>query len=255
MYNKKAFLYDLIYSFKDYKQETSILLEILKKHNVKPESSNVLEAACGTCNHMKYYAPNFNQVIGFDLNSEVIEIGKKKIEKIGNAKELFTFDMTDENLLNKLQISFQVILCLFGSIGHIFPSEKAEKVFKNFYALLSKNGIAIIEPFIDPNDYIPGYSDITTFMGDDIRIARMGKSKRKYKKEQCKDEEERNRLIVEFHYLITNHKKEGDPIEHFEEIHEMQMYTKEQFKCIAERIGFKVEFEKFINKELIVLKK
>lgn len=249
MYNTKAYIYDLLYSFKDYKKETSILLNILNKHQIVSDLSNILEAGCGTCSHMKYYAPNFKSVVGFDLNEEMIEIGKKKV----NNCKLFKADMTNDNLLNTVQTnSFQVILCLFGSIGYIFPGEKLEKVFNIFYKLLSKNGVAIVEPFIDPSQFISNYSDITTYNGDDFKLARIGKSKRKYPNH--KDEELVNRLIVNFHYMMTKHLQEGN-VEYFEETHEMQMYTKEQFKKIGEKVGFKVEFDLLDKKVIVVLKK
>lgn len=53
MYGARAALYDVLYSFKDYAAEAAAVRERLAARG-GPEGARVLEAACGTGEHLRH---------------------------------------------------------------------------------------------------------------------------------------------------------------------------------------------------------
>ena len=109
MYKELAKYYDLIYHWKDYEIECSTIKELIKKYK-KPEGNLLLDVGCGTGMHIKYFKDDFS-CTGIDINSEMVEVAKSKVADVKFQQG----DMINFSLKN----SFDVILCLFSSIGYV----------------------------------------------------------------------------------------------------------------------------------------
>lgn len=112
------------------------IIERLKKNNVK----TILDAGCGTCGPtIKLLKEGFD-VKGFDFSKDMVEEGKKELEKAGYDPELIHFaDLEDGACLPKEK--FDAILAL-GVFPHIVDEKKA---LSNMGKLLSPNGLVFIE--------------------------------------------------------------------------------------------------------------
>jgi hypothetical protein len=109
-----------------------------------------------------------------------------------------------------LNSEFDVILCLFSSIGYVKTYENLEKTFLNFSSHLKKGGVLIVEPWFTKSTFWVGVPGMTTYDGEDVKIARLNTTK-----------VESDLSIMEMHYLIA---KKNEDIKYFVDIHELGLF-------------------------------
>ena len=111
------------------------LIERLKKNNVK----TILDAGCGTCGPMIKLLKEGFDVEGFDFSKDVVEQGKKELEKEGYAPSLIrSADLEDGSGLPGKK--FDAIIAS-GVFPHIVDEKKA---LSNMEKLLNPNGLVFI---------------------------------------------------------------------------------------------------------------
>ena len=108
MFTESSDIYDLVYSFKNYKKEAEEITAIIKVK--RPDCKTILDIACGTAEHHKYLKDNF-EIDGIDINEKFIKIARLK-----NLNGSYSVaDMTKFDLHKK----YDVVICLFSSIGYL----------------------------------------------------------------------------------------------------------------------------------------
>jgi ubiquinone/menaquinone biosynthesis C-methylase UbiE len=221
LYKSLAKYYDLIYTWKDYQKEAEVLTKLINENKLST-GNQLLDIACGTGSHIQYFVNDFD-CVGVDLNQEMLEIAK---EKAPNAK-FYPADMTDFDLGQK----FDVVVCLFSSIGYVKTEENLRKTIACFVRHLKNGGLVIIEPWLTKEIYRTGSAHMNTYDGKDIKIARLNVS-------ELKDE-----LIsyFEMHYLVAETNK---PVTHFVDKHELAMFPIELMLEIMKENGLKVQYLK-----------
>ena len=219
MFENSAKWYDALYSFKDYKQESEDIISLLKKEH--PKANSILDVACGTAEHDKYLSKIYN-VDGIDINSEFIEEALKKNPN-GNY---FCANMTDFDLSK----TYDIILCLFSSIGYVKTIENVIKTFRCFKRHLNKDGIIVIEPWFVPAEWNPD-GGVYMLTGETVegKICRMNIS-----------EQKGSLSIINFHYLIGT----SNGIEHFTELHELGLFSVEEIKEAFKFVELNVKYDK-----------
>ena len=220
MYKELAKYYDLIYHWKDYETEANIVKELIDKYN-RSNGKDLLDVGCGTGMHLKYFKDDFS-CMGIDINSEMVEVAKGKVNNVVFKQG----DMIDFNL-EKL---FDVILCLFSSIGYVKTYSNLEKTFLNFANHLKKGGVLIVEPWFTKSTFLAGKPGMTTYDGDDVKIARLNTTK-----------VEGDLSIMEMHYLIAEW--DGD-IKHFVDIHELGLFETDKTLELMAKASLISEFLK-----------
>ena len=142
MFSASADLYDLIYAqFKDYVAETSRLADAIRRAH--PQARSVLDVACGTGEHARLLAETHGfEVDGLDLDPAFVRIAQGKLAR----GSVFQADMTSFNLTR----SYDVILCLFSSIGYVRTLDNVTRTLDAFRRHLAPGGIAIVEPWFPP---------------------------------------------------------------------------------------------------------
>lgn len=218
LYRELAPYYDLIYSWKDYRREADKLNRLVAGYK-KSEGKNLLEVACGTGSHLLYLRQNFS-CTGTDINEAMLPIAKKKVKGAAFKKA----DMVNMRLNRK----FDVIACLFSSIGYVKTHAKLQKTLKTFAAHLKIGGVAIIEPWFTKASYKAGFAHMTTYDGKDLKIARLAVSKVKGKVS-----------VMDMHYLIAEGAK---GVRHLVDRHELGLFETEKTLQFMEQAGFKAKF-------------
>lgn len=218
MFTHTANIYDSIYSFKDYASEAKQLFEIINSR--KPGASSVLDIGCGTAEHHKYLIDNF-KVDGIDISQQFVNISQSK-----NPTGNYTVADMRNFMLNA---SYDVILCLFSSIGYLQSTDEIISALACFKKHLNPGGLILIEPWFSPDTWQAGNVNMLTYEKEGIRICRMSHSHRAG-----------NFSILDFQYLIGT-KENG--VQHFSEKHKLRLSTNEEMISAFQTAGLRVHFE------------
>lgn len=138
--NRYAELYDLFYRDKPYSEETAFIHDCIQKY--APGSKRLLELACGTGTHSLLLEKYDYQIIATDSSEEMLTCAKKKIEK---EKSKIQIQQQDMRTLNVPERPFDVVYCLFDSIGYVTSNENILLVLQNVYDHLKPGGIFLFE--------------------------------------------------------------------------------------------------------------
>jgi ubiquinone/menaquinone biosynthesis C-methylase UbiE len=220
LYRELAKYYDLIYSFKDYKKEAFRIKTLVSKYK-KSEGKELLDVACGTGHHLAYLKDEFS-CMGVDINRQILKVAMKNVEGV-------IFKQADMTELN-LDKQFDVITCLFSSIGYVKTHARLKKTFQSFAKHLKTGGVALIEPWFTKSTFIEGYPSMTTYDGRDIKIARL-----------CVSKTKGNLSVQDMHYLIA---ERGKSVTHFVDRHEMGLFEINKTLAIMKKASFRAKFLK-----------
>ena len=217
MFSVSAELYDAIYSFKDYATESSKIRQFIERE--RPGAKSILDVACGTAEHAKHLPANF-QIDGIDLEPKFIEIARAK-----NPSGNYSFaDMRSFQLGKR----YDVVQCLFSSIGYLLTSEDIVAALKCFRAHLAPGGIILVEPWLAPSVWKLGNPHTITVDKPGLKVSRMNIAER-----------EGDISIIHFHYLIGT----DDGVRHEEEIHRLLLVPMETMATYFQSAGLRCEFD------------
>jgi ubiquinone/menaquinone biosynthesis C-methylase UbiE len=217
MYEKVARYYDALYHFKDYAVAMGQLHDLIQ-HRV-PDARSLLDVACGTGKCIEHLQAHY-QTYGIDLSPEMLQVARTRCREVGFAQA----DMTDFDL-NR---TFDVVTCLFSSIGLVKTVENLDRALASMFRHLNPGGIIVVEPWFSPDNYwvdklVANYFDEST-----MKIAWMYKS-------------ERQDLlsVMNIHYLVAT----PGGVEHFTERHEIGLFTHDQYLDAFRKTGLVVEYD------------
>ncbi len=189
--------YDQIYlKMKNYEGDSKVVEHLIRQFEEKP-SKTLLDVGCGTGEHLRYLSQSF-QCKGIDISKEMIKTARAKVPDA----EFEIADMTNFSLVEK----FDVITCLFSSIGYVQTFKNLVRTLKNFHNHLNNEGLTLVEPWVFKKDFQKGTISIDTYEDDKTRLVRMGASKLT-----------KSEWRVYFHYLIGT----NGEIKHAREVHRM----------------------------------
>jgi len=218
IYRKLAKYYDLLYLWKDYKEEAGRLKKLILKYK-NSRGQKLLDVACGTGMHLKYLKKDFS-CMGTDTNEGMLRVARKNIKGV-------TFKKANMISLN-LNKKFDIITCLFSSIGYVKTYLNLRKTINNLAKHLKPGGILIIEPWFTKRIYKVGLPHMTTYNGENVKIARLNTSKRK-----------RNISYMTMHYLIAEKNKD---VKYFVDRHELGLFERNKTLEILGKAGFEAWF-------------
>lgn len=221
MFSKSARYYDEIYASvdKDYSAETGKVHKIIQKLK-QTEGNSLLDVACGTGAHAGFLS-RFYKVEGLDLDPKMLAVARKKYPMI----RFHQGDMTKFDLHRQ----FDVIVCLFSSVGYVKTKPRLDKAIRTMSRHLLPGGILLVEPWFTPKQWHPGRVSVTQVNKPDLQIVRMSLSGRRGKIS-----------LVEFQYLVGTPKG----IEHYIEIHELGLFTHAEHMSAFRSAGLMVIHDK-----------
>jgi 2-polyprenyl-3-methyl-5-hydroxy-6-metoxy-1,4-benzoquinol methylase len=132
--------YDLMTRFeKRLKTEKVVMKQYVRKHGLR----SVLDVACGTGLHSIILSQLGIQVVGSDISKEMLSLAEKNASHKSVNISWVQSSMLD--LTKHITKTFDAVFCLGNSIPHILEKENLITTFKNFFQLLNKNGIVVIQ--------------------------------------------------------------------------------------------------------------
>ena len=219
MFTQSAQYYDALYRAlgKDYAHDAAILAQIaLERGNSGGHS--LLDVGCGTGMHVQHLHDRFS-CEGLDVNRAMLDIAKARNPGV----PFHQTDMIGFNLGKK----FDVITCLFGSIGYLPSTTRLDQVLQTFARHLKPGGVVIVEPWLTPDQWLERNVNALFVDEPQLKVARMNVSRR-----------DGNVSILNFHYMVAS----VDGIRTFTEPHRLTLFTNEQYEAAFTRAGLQPEF-------------
>jgi len=218
VFTQAAFIYDKIYSFKDYRREAAAMVRIIRKHH--PSATRLLDVACGTGRHLEHLARRFS-ADGVDILPQF-----RRIARLRNPQgRIYRADMRKLDLPQR----YDAVVCLFSSIGYARTTAGLGKAVSSMARVLKPGGILVVEPWFTPSTWRPGTVHAVNVEEPELRISRVSTSRT------------RGRVsVIEMHYLV------GSPrgVRHLTESHRLGLFTSAEMKAAFARAGLAVTYDK-----------
>ena len=218
IFRSLAKYYDLFYSWKSYEKEAATICALIRAHKTSP-GTDLLEVACGTGKHAQQLKDDF-KIIGTDLNDAMLRIARQRCPGV-------TFRRADMVNLN-LGRTFDVVLCLFSSIGYVKTRARLKRTLANFARHLKPGGVLIVEPWFTPAKFKTGAVTMITAGDDTVKMVRQSVSKVRG-----------NVSIMDMHYLIAE-KDKG--VTHHVDRHELGLFEREDTLAFMREAGLQAQF-------------
>jgi ubiquinone/menaquinone biosynthesis C-methylase UbiE len=209
LFTRSARFYDLVYSWKDYQAEVAMLRE-----RVGREGGSLLDVACGTGKHLELLSAHY-RCEGVDLDPEMVRIARSRG---------LTVHQGDMALLD-LGRSFDVVTCLFSSIGYVADLQAAVDSMARH---LSPGGVLVVEPWLTPEATVDGHFSLLCSEDEAVKVARMSRL-----------EKRGARALLTFHYLLG----ETDGVDQFTELHETWLRTPAEHRAAFEAAGLEASYD------------
>jgi ubiquinone/menaquinone biosynthesis C-methylase UbiE len=220
MYKNLAKYYDLVYAGKDYRREAKEICRVILKYK-RSKGNSLLEVACGTGRYLEHMRRDFS-CMGLDLNEPMLRIARRRLPGI----RLVRGNMADFSLDKE----FDVITCLFSSIGYLKTYDRLGRALRNFSKHLKTGGVVVIAPWLTKATYKVGTTHLSIYDGKDIKVARANISNAR-----------KGLSILEMHYLVAEDNK---GVKHFVSTEELGMFETARTLELMRKAGLDARFLK-----------
>ena len=210
-------LYDAIYSFKDYAADAARLTALIRER--RPAARTLLDVACGTGKHLEALQREF-EVEGLDLDKDLLAIARERLGEV----PLHQGDMRSFDLGRR----FDAVTCLFSAIGHMSDAGELETAVATMARHLEPGGILVVEPWLEPDVWIPGRLHLLTVDEPELKIARI-----------TVPEKHGTTSVLNFHYLVAT----PDGVETHAERLEHGLFTDAEHRLAFERADLAVDHD------------
>jgi SAM-dependent methyltransferase len=217
-FSKSAQFYDRIYSWKNYEKESEDIIRLIHLH-LKSDGKRLLDVACGTGRHLEYLKSRFD-VEGLDLDGRLIIVAHQRNPDVKfHQADMTNFDLGEQ---------FDIITCLFSSIGYVKTIENLHRTLRCLQNHLAAGGVLLVEPWFTPDTWKPNTVHALYVNDPELKIARINTSYA-----------EGALSWFDLHYLIGT--PEGT--DHFVEHHEMGLFTIEEMLVAFSEAGLNAEYD------------
>ncbi len=218
MYTKSENYYDAIYEpMKDYSKESRQLRQLIKRHK-KSKGNALLDVACGTGQHLPFLRKSF-KVQGLDADAKMLAIARKRNPGIRfHRANMVNFELSEK---------FDVITCLFSSIGYVKTLSRLRNAIRSMVKHLKPGGVLIVEPWLTPQAFKRGHVGAVFVNQPKLKIARINIVKLQGRVS-----------TMTFHYLIGTPKG----IRYFKEPHTLGLFTSDECLAALRDCGLKVAY-------------
>ena len=137
-----AAYYDLIYADKPYGREASFIGERVSRLRGGAGPGSLMDVACGTGRHALELAAMGWRVTGIDYNPELLERARENAAQRGLGVAFLEQDMRELDVDGR---PFDVVTCLFDSIGYGLEEGAIEEALRGMAKHLTPNGVLAVE--------------------------------------------------------------------------------------------------------------
>ncbi len=231
IYSDRADLYDTVYQWKDYAAEARTVAQLLADRGVGP-GSRVLEAACGTGRYLEQLQGDY-RVAGFDLSDGMLAVARGRLPGV----PLWKADMAEVRP-DQVDAPYDAVVCLFSSIGYVWPESRMRQAMARMAALVRPGGVLLIEPWLTDEVYRVGRPNLQTSGRPsldaepaELLVARGGVAR-------VREEDGLRISVLDLHYMLV---PAHGQVEHFVERHELWLCPTRTMVGAMEHAGLKVE--------------
>ena len=212
IYARSAAYYDALLRAqgKNYAEEATRVHDIIQSKKTS-DGNALLDVGCGTGRHMEYLR-QWYAIEGLDVDRAMLAIAQQRLGEI----PLHLQDMIGFNLSTK----FDALMCLFGGIGYVPNVRLLDQTLETFARHLKPGGVAIIEPWIRPEQWQDGHIDAKFADEPDLKVARMSVSRT-----------DGNVSILNFNFMVAAR----DGVRNFAEPHRLMLFTNDEYRNAFER--------------------
>lgn len=201
---------------KDYAAEARRLTTLVRRH--RPAADSLLDVACGTGAHLAHLRQAFSRVAGVELSDHMRQVATRRLPGV----PVYAGDMRDFDLGE----SFDVVTCLFSSIGYVDDLAQLHAAVARMAAHLRPGGVLVVEPWFTPDQWRDGHLNHTVAHRDGRVIVRMSHSSRTGRVSR-----------MDVHYLVG---EPGGGVRHFPDTHVMTLFTTGEYEQAVVAAGLAV---------------
>ncbi|MGV9249506.1 class I SAM-dependent methyltransferase [Streptomyces sp. NPDC003710] len=209
---------------KDYGAEAE---EVARRARLrKPDADSLLDVACGTGAHLRYFADLFGHAEGLEMSEPMLALARKRLPArcVVHSGDMRAF---------RLGRTFDVVTCMFGSIGYAAGTAELEAALRSFAAHLVPGGVVAVDPWWFAETFRDGYVAGHVTQTDGRTVARVSHSARAG--DTC---------VMRVHYLVADARAGA---RHFAEEHTISLFTREQYETAFASAGLSVEYVAGLN--------
>ena len=187
---------------KDYRAEAE---EVARRARLrKPDADSLLDVACGTGAHLRHFAELFGHVEGLELSEPMLAVARKRLpaHSTVHSGDMRAF---------RLGRTFDVVTCMFGSIGYAATTAELDATVRCFAAHLVPGGVVAVDPWWFAETFQDGYVAGHVTQTDDRTVARVSHSARAG--DTC---------AMQVHYLVAD---APTGVRHVVEEHTISLFT------------------------------
>ena len=218
-YTKSARIYDVFYNaMLDYPDLAETAHAIIEAR--LPGAGTLLEVACGTGLYLEQMA-RWYEVEGLDASQDMLDVAADKLPDVRlHLEDMAVFD---------LGRAFDVVLCMFSSVGYVVTQERLEAAFHCFATHLHPGGVLILEPWLGPEVWRDEHVSAETVTNDDIAVSRSIASVRAGR-----------RVTMRWAFAVAYPDGEVDT---FVEEHPTGLFTPAEYGAALRAAGFEYDYD------------
>ena len=172
-YSELAKAYDNLMYDVPYKEWAQYILRLIEKYGgVEKAPVEILECACGTGNITLELLRAGLEVVGVDIEHEMLNIAAGKLRKNAVSAQLVCADMVEF----KLNKPVDAVVCACDGVNYVLTEERLQLFFANTYGNMKEKGIFLFDisseyklnEILGDNFYFDDADDQTVFWQNSI---------------------------------------------------------------------------------------
>lgn len=220
-----AGMYDLFHGSKQYSAEARFIAKAAR--DLKNGSPRLLDLACGTGTHAIDFSRLGFDVTGIDSSPEMLLRARRKARA---AKRKIRFERQDLLAFSLPGESFDVVTCLFDSIGYLHSNARVSRALRRMRDVLDPGGLLFLEVWHAP-PMLASFEPIRIrrVRGKNVEGVRIGETRVRPA-----------RKVAEVRYEVF-HRKGSGPWRHFVETHVTRFFTRGEITALVRGAGFRIK--------------